>query len=29
VRAFWRGRLDDLGQLLRGRPVDWNRSPGG
>ena len=29
VRAFWRVRLVDLGQLLRGRPVEWNRSPGG
>ena len=29
VRAFWRGRLLDLAQLLRGRPVEWNRSPGG
>ena len=29
VHAFWRGRLVDLAQLLRGRPVEWNRSPGG
>jgi len=29
VRAFWQGRLVDLGHLLRGRPVEWHRSPGG
>lgn len=29
VHAFWRGRLLDLGRLLRGRPVDWRRSPVG
>lgn len=29
VREFWRGRLVDLAELLRGRPVEWNRSPPG
>lgn len=26
VGAFWAERLDDLSELLRGRPVDWNRT---